>query len=406
MNYTEFLAFKSIFYFCSLPLRLDSYSGCFHGCLYCFSQYLNNRNNNFFDQVIAAEPFSLERYLDTLDSYSGPDSPVRSCLKRRIPIHFGNVSDPFQPIETKKRISLNFLKTLLKYNYPTVISTKSALIASPDYLPLIKDLPSSVQISFSTFNEQLSRKIEPFSPSPTNRMRTLQKLSEAGIHTTARIQPFLYPLETVSDIYIRDLAASGIRHLTFEHLRIPTNSRDASRNRLWSTLGMDMLQEYKKFGHQVSRINYEIASSVKIENILAVREIAHNYGLTFGAADNEFHHISDDLCCCGLPPIPEFSNYYDGHLGRGPFEGIRTGTISFNYLEEAWQPDGSVIEYVNSECRFDNSNSVLDFLKHKVNTPGSSNSPESFYGIESDKNGSYRVSPKHTFKLHEGYHDQ
>ena len=392
MSYTEFIALKSIFYFCSLPLRLDSYAGCSHGCLYCFSQNLNNRSSSFFSSVHPANPNSLEKLFASLNTYSGPDSPVRSCLKRRVPIHFGNVSDPFQPIEKKQRITYNFIQTLAKHHYPTVISTKSILVTSPEYLSILRVIPSSVQVSFSTFSPILARRIEPHAPSPKHRIRTIEKLANAGIFTSVRLQPFLYPLEDVNEDIFKTLSNCGVKHITFEHLRIPTNAPIKTRKQLWDAIGVDLLQKYREIGIQRSRINHELSSEIKLHNILLVRKYSHNYGMTFGAADNEFHHFSDSPCCCGIPDTSDFSNQYFGHIGAGLHNAIQTGEISFEYVNSEWQPAGSIVEYLNSDCRLNPSNTVLDHINQKISNPGSSNSPDSFFGIESDENGNYWIS--------------
>lgn len=33
------ISLTSQFYFCGVPLRLDTYSGCSHNCLYCFANH-------------------------------------------------------------------------------------------------------------------------------------------------------------------------------------------------------------------------------------------------------------------------------------------------------------------------------------------------------------------------------
>jgi hypothetical protein len=104
--------------------------------------------------------------------------------------------------------------------------------------------------------------------------------------------------------------------------------------------------------------------------------------MSFGAGDNDFHHFSDAVCCCGVPPTEHFKHTYEGHLGYGAFNAIRTGEVSFAYLDSEWQPQGSVIEYLNSDCRLADSNGVLDLLNDRIENPGRSNSPTGFYGIK------------------------
>jgi DNA repair photolyase len=382
-QYHKYIGIKSIFYFCSLPLRLDSYRGCTYGCLYCFSQSLNNRESGFHYRAVPANPADFIKLMDSINHEGRQTSLVRSCLKRKIPIHFGCVSDPLQPQEIKSRITLKFLKILKQYNYPFILCTKSDLIINLEYLSIIRDTRPIVQISFSTMNDKLASYIEPHAPSPTIRLRTLDKLSNLGIWTVARLQPFLYPKEQINDEGLRSLANVGVKHVTLEHLRIPTNSKLSTRMSLWNALGVNLLETYRNLGIKHSRINYELNSEIKLHNILKAKNIIHKYGMSFGSGDNDFHHASDYFCCCGVPADKsEFSNIYKGNIGYAAYKSLKTGTVSFSCIDEEWQPKGSVREYINSDCRINNLNSIKELFRFKIKNPTTSNSPISFYGIQ------------------------
>lgn len=382
-QYHKYIGIKSIFYFCSLPLRLDSYRGCTYGCLYCFSQSLNNRKSGFHYRAVPANPADFIKLMYSINHEGRKTNLVRSCLKRKIPIHFGCVSDPLQPQEIKSRITLKFLKILKQYNYPFILCTKSDLIIKPEYLSIIRDTRPIVQISFSTMNDKLASYIEPHAPSPTIRLRTLDKLSSLGIWTVARLQPFLYPKEQINDEELCSLANVGVKHVTLEHLRIPTNSKLSTRMSLWNALGVNLLETYRNLGIKHSRINYELNSEIKLNNILKAKNIIHKYGMSFGSGDNDFHHASDYFCCCGVSADrSEFSNIYKGNIGYAAYKSLKTGTVSFSCIDEEWQPKGSVREYINSDCRINNLNNIKDLLRFKVKNPTTSNSPISFYGIQ------------------------
>jgi DNA repair photolyase len=392
-EYESNVSFKSIFYFCSLPLRLDSYNGCTFNCLYCFSQSLNNRKSDFFGSTLKpGNPSHLERLLKLSQCTASNSSILQSCLQHRIPIHLGSVSDPFQHAEKKYKITRDYLTILSKFNYPTIISTKGTLVSAPEYLNLILGFPTIVQNSFSTLDDKLAYKLEPGAPSPSERLKSLEILASAGIWTSIRLQPFLYPFSSPTDIDFNNIAAAGIKHVVLEHLRIPTNSSKKTREILFNELGMNMIEEYKKLGIKTSRINFELATERKIENIITIREMVHKAGMTFGSADNDFHHVSDMPCCCGLPNQKEFENYYKGHLGYSVFESMNSGNVNFNNIRNEWQPTGSMSEYINSDCRVKGIKTPIDFLQYKIDNPNSSNSPVLFAGIEYDNDCGYKIS--------------
>ena len=389
-EYKKFISFKSIFYFCSLPLRLDSYRGCTIGCHYCFSKSINNRKERF-SKVIPANPNKFERYF-----LQSPDEKrigiVKQCVDRRIPFHFGCVSDPFQPAEKKYKITYEMLKIIRKYKYPTVLCTKSDLILDKEYLDVLKGIPLVVQISFSTFNDALALKLEPNAPSPSKRLKVLNILSQKGINTVVRLQPFLYPKETLDEKTISKISDCGVKHIVLEHLRIPTNSTIKSRNKLWNALDINMLEVYKKLGLKCSRINFELSSKEKYGNVLLAKKLAHKYGMSFGSGDNDFHHFSDDQCCCGVPKDEYFKNIYKGHLGISAYNSLRSNKFSCSNIDDEWQPTGSIKENLNSECRIAGLNDTKSLLNHKVSFPNSSNSPLSFYGIYLNNKNKYAIN--------------
>ena len=152
---------------------------------------------------------------------------------------------------------------------------------------------------------------------------------------------------------------------------------------LWNALGVNLLETYRNLGIKHSRINYELNSEIKLNNILKAKNIIHKYGMSFGSGDNDFHHLSDNFCCCGVPEDrSEFSNIYKGNIGYAAYKSLKTGTVSFSCIDEEWQPKGSVREYINSDCRINNLNNIKDLFRFKIKNPTTSNSPISFYGIQ------------------------
>lgn len=389
VEYKKFIGLKSIFYFCSLPLRVDSYRGCTIGCKYCFSRSINNRKNEF-NKVISADPNKLERYFLKQNEKKNRGI-IQQCIDYKIPLHFGCVSDPFQIAEIKHKTTLEMLKVIRTYNYPIVLCTKSDLILKEQYVKLLEKVPLVVQISFSTLNDKLAKKLEPNAPSPSERIEVLKALSEKGIYTVARFQPFLYPIESIDANAYKKVSESGVKHIVLEHLRIPTNSKLEHREKLWNVLKVNMLDEFKRLGLKYSRVNYELSSKVKYQNIITARKNTHKYGMTFGSGDNDFHHFSDNPCCCGIPNNEHFSNIYKGHLGISAYKSIRNKKFNCANINNEWQPSGSIKENINSDCRISGINDTISLLKHKVANPRSSNSPLGFYGISLDKKGKYIV---------------
>ena len=99
-------------------MRVDSYRGCSHQCRECFSRQTHDG--------AAIRPGESARALRTwLD---GARTQETNWCDWNIPIHWGGLSDPFQPAERERRLSLACLELFAKYAYPVVVSTKATLL--------------------------------------------------------------------------------------------------------------------------------------------------------------------------------------------------------------------------------------------------------------------------------------
>ncbi len=112
---------------CDLPIRFDTYEGCTHACAYCFVKLKKD-----ISQVKKGEGIK-----SLIDFIQGKRSRDLNWCDWNIPIHWGGVSDPFQPAEKIQKLSLQALKVFAKTKYPFVVSTKGALIAEEPYLTLL-----------------------------------------------------------------------------------------------------------------------------------------------------------------------------------------------------------------------------------------------------------------------------
>lgn len=176
---------------CHYAFEIDTYGrGCLHNCVYCYA----------LEQLTAhgmwnrPHPFPLDmsevrRVFYTVFETNKP-SKWRTILEKRIPIRIGSMSDSFMWMDKKYGVTKELLKILSFYNYPYIIFTRSDLVASDEYLKLLRSDLSSVQFSISGNNDGLTKIIEPGAPSLSRRLNALRILNNAGFWTTVRINPF------------------------------------------------------------------------------------------------------------------------------------------------------------------------------------------------------------------------
>ncbi len=382
--YTTPFGITSQFSFCGLPLRLDSYAGCAFRCTYCFARYRGG--HTFGENVRPANPKQIERMfycaLHDADSKAGM---VGQFLRHRVPVHFGGMSDPFQPAEFRYHITESILSVLAKYNYPTVISTKSAMIASEPYVSLIRGTSCVVQFSFSSTFDKIAKRFEYFSDPPTKLMKAMEKLTNKGINVTCRWQPFIPGTSESPSEFIPRIASTGCKHVGLEHLKLPVERHHLLWGKLTDGVNCDIFEEYHELGARLDGREFVLPPQEKLSLVLETAAISKKYGLTFGVADNELQYLSDTNCCCsGIDQFPGFENWYKYQIGYA-IRKCRGKKISYDSISQEWRPTGSIDRYLNSNSRLSKKGTspgtITDHILAKWNNPELPGSPASFYGV-------------------------
>ncbi|MEE8597883.1 MAG: DUF5131 family protein [bacterium] len=159
---------------------INPYVGCFHGCKYCYATFMKRFTGHTeawgsFVDVKVNSPEVLQRQLQR---------------KARGRVMISSVTDAYQPIEAKYKLTRKCLEVLLQYQFPVDILTKSPLVLRD--LDLIKEFKDiEVGVTVTTNDEKIRKVFEPKAPSITARINTLKKLHNNGINTYAFIGPVL-----------------------------------------------------------------------------------------------------------------------------------------------------------------------------------------------------------------------
>jgi DNA repair photolyase len=312
---------------------------------------------------------------------------VAEFLRRRVPIHFGGMSDPLQPAEEQHHVTASILRSLAGFQYPTVLSTRSALPGKQPYLGLLLELGNVVvQFSFSTTEDARAIRVEPHATPPSILLKTMECLSRHNVKVTCRWQPYIPGVSEAPEEFVGRVAATGCRHLAFEHLKVPVETS----NSLWTSFTegtqRDFFAEYKLKGAHRDGRELVLPPSEKFARILSVRSFTHKFGMTFGAADNEFQYLSDTGCCCsGVDQFEGFENWFRHQIGHAVRS--RMGSqLDYSVLEKEWAPSGSIDRFLNSHSRISGHNqsqgTIRDHVRERWCRPNSPGSPLSFFGVK------------------------
>ena len=123
----------------------------------------------------------------------------------------GTYTDPYQPIEKTHRIMRELLGVLRDFHHPVSIVTKGSLIERD--IDILRDMARDglvrVGMSVTTLDPKIARVMEPRVPSPARRLKTIERLAQAGIPVTVSASP-LIPALTDHELEAILAAAAGV----------------------------------------------------------------------------------------------------------------------------------------------------------------------------------------------------
>jgi DNA repair photolyase len=176
---------------------------------------------------------------------AGLDFETKIMVKRRAPelfreflanprwkpetIMFSGVTDCFQPIERKLRITRGCLEIAAECRQPVAVLTKNALIARD--IDLLSELAAhraaQVALSITTLDRELARAMEPRTSTPEARLRTISELSVAGVPAMVMIGPVIPGLnDSEIPAILKAAREAGASRAAYVLLRLPSTVRE------------------------------------------------------------------------------------------------------------------------------------------------------------------------------------
>ena len=160
---------------------MNIYRGCTHGCIYCDSRSKCYQINHDFADIEVKE--DAPKQLD-----------IELSMKRKpCMIGTGSMTDPYNHVEKEIEYTRKCLEVILKHHCGVVIQTKSDLILRDIDLinEINKDSKAVVEITLTTADDELCKRIEPNVCVTSKRVEILRKCKELGIPTVVWLCPFL-----------------------------------------------------------------------------------------------------------------------------------------------------------------------------------------------------------------------
>ena len=264
------------------PHSMNIYRGCSHGCIYCDSRSKCYQFTHEFEDIEVKQnaPELLEEAL--------------AKKRKRCMIGTGSMGDPYIPIEKDLGIMRRCLEIIDRYNFGSTLITKSDLVLRDlDILTRINNKTKAVvQMTLTTADDQLCRKIEPCVCSTSRRFEVLCACRDAGIPTVvwfSPLLPFINDTQENIDGIIDYCARAGVKAILC--FGIGLTLREGNREYFYKALDRyfpGLKDRYiKTFGY-----NYEASSPRAHELYIYLKERCRQNKIMLGT-DSVFKWIEE-----------------------------------------------------------------------------------------------------------------
>lgn len=160
---------------------MNLYRGCSHGCIYCDSR---------------SKCYHIEHDFEDIEVKENAIELLETALKhkrKKCMIGTGSMTDPYIPLEAELGNVRKALELADCYGFGFTLITKSNLVLRD--IDLLKKINVKtkcvIQMTLTTYDEDLCRKLEPNISTTKERFEVLKKLRDAGIPTVVWLCPIL-----------------------------------------------------------------------------------------------------------------------------------------------------------------------------------------------------------------------
>jgi DNA repair photolyase len=182
---------------CPAKLSLNPYTGCPHGCLYCYA-------SSYIPRFGQCRPKA-----DLLKRLGREAAKIKPGTL----VAMSNSSDPYPPMERDLGLCRGCLEILKERGLQVQVVTKSDLVAED--ADLLSSMAATVAVTITTLKDSLSLRLEPGAPLPERRLDAVRILNENKIPVSARIDPII---PGINDSEIKDMVSAacqaGALHIT------------------------------------------------------------------------------------------------------------------------------------------------------------------------------------------------
>lgn len=197
---------------------VNPYRGCEHGCIYCYArpthEYLGFSSGLDFETRIMVKPDAPRLLRAELASRKWTPQVIAMC----------GVTDAYQPVERRLKLTRGCLEVLAEARNPVAIVTKNRLVTRDlDHLTaLASHDAAAVYLSLTTLDTELRGVMEPRTSPPAARLAAVDELSKAGVPVGVLVAPVIPGLNDHElPALLAAAANAGAQFASYVVLRLP-----------------------------------------------------------------------------------------------------------------------------------------------------------------------------------------
>lgn len=229
-----------------VPFYLNYYSGCSHGCLYCYSFQFTNR----FARKNVLLGTKKITYQDWTKPVLEPQwKNLGNELKRnkwKGEVFFQSTSDSYAR-HANPKVTKKILELLRKYDYPILVLTKNEKVLRD--IAFFQQYRENCRVGFSIVipekHESLRKTIEPHSSTTKERISALETLYSKGCQTTVSLEPLMPNIPIEDMLELIDTVRPLIYNVCFVGKLTPQSIPFQFRNhKVWNGIGKGKFDHY------------------------------------------------------------------------------------------------------------------------------------------------------------------
>jgi len=197
---------------------INPYLGCLNGCLYCYASFIMQKwhhKNDVWGNFVDVRINSVENLKKELRN------------KNNIEIYISSMTDPYQIVEEKYKLTREILKTFLSEEnslfdkkFKITIQTKRDLVLRD--LDILKDLKDiTVGLTITILDDEKRKIFEKGASETIKRLKTLEILNKNNIKTYAFFGPILPKISDSDEVIykiIKNIYETGTKEILFDKL--------------------------------------------------------------------------------------------------------------------------------------------------------------------------------------------